>query len=64
MSASGYKRTYSGHLAKVCFTPNSGRSTGYRRMSAFDPKRTFARDEVGLYLKSGIGASLTNEIYR
>jgi hypothetical protein len=27
-------------LINVCFTPNSGRSTGYRRMSAFDPKRT------------------------
>ncbi len=24
-------------LTNVCFTPNSGRSTGYRRMSAFDP---------------------------
>ncbi len=27
-------------LTNVCFTPNSGRSTGYRRMSAYDPKRT------------------------
>ncbi len=27
--------------ANVRFAPNSGRSTGCRRMSAFDPKRTF-----------------------
>ncbi len=27
-------------LTNVCCTPNSGRSRGYRRMSAFDPKRT------------------------
>ena len=26
MSAYGYKRTYSGHLANVRFTPNSGHS--------------------------------------
>ncbi len=30
-------------LTNVCFAPNSGRSTGYRRISAFDPKRTLAR---------------------
>jgi hypothetical protein len=40
MSASGYKRTYSGQLANVCFTPNSGRKWLCRGMSAFDPKRT------------------------
>ncbi len=32
----------------VCFTPNSGRSMGYRRMSAFDPKRTLGALDVTL----------------
>jgi hypothetical protein len=36
----GYKRTYSGHLANVCFTPNSGHKWLCCGMSAYDPKRT------------------------
>ncbi len=40
MSASGYKRTYSGQLANVRFTPESGRNWVFGITSAFDPKRT------------------------
>ncbi len=32
MSASGYKRTYSGQLANVRFTPNSGHSEAQERV--------------------------------
>ncbi len=39
MSAYGYKRTYSGQLANVCFTPNSGHS---RRKNASVPKSGFS----------------------
>jgi len=37
MSAYGYKQTFSGQLANVCFTPNSGRNWVIVFMSAFDP---------------------------
>ncbi len=40
MSASGYKRTYSGQLANVCFTPESERKLVTEFMPAYDPTRT------------------------
>ncbi len=38
MSACGYKRTYSGQLANVRFTPNSGHSEGSVITYALPPK--------------------------
>ena len=42
MSACGYKQTFGTYPANVCFTPKSGHSGPILKMSAFDPKRTFA----------------------
>ncbi len=47
MSASGYKQTCGGARQKVRFTPESGRSTGCRWMSAYDPKRTLGHFGLG-----------------
>jgi hypothetical protein len=46
MSAYGYKRIFSGQLANVRFTPNSGRKQAFEFMSVTDPKqpwRLFAK---------------------
>ncbi len=39
MSACGYKQTFSGQFANVCFTPNSGHSEAQERVGL--KKRTF-----------------------
>ncbi len=36
-----------GYAADVRFAPNSGHWRGYRRMSAYDPKRTFETSTIG-----------------
>jgi hypothetical protein len=46
MSAFGYKRTYSGQLVNVRFTPESRHKWLWRGMSACDPKRTFMMPPV------------------
>ncbi len=55
MSAYGYKRTYSGQLANVRFTPKSGHKWLWRGMSAYDPKRPLPGEFRGsdLFLTEG-----------
>ncbi len=70
MSASGYKQTYSGQLANVCFTPKSGHSEAQERLGLkkrtlgvrFTPEsgHSEAQERVGLK-KRTLGVRLTPE---
>ena len=48
-------------MKKVCFTPESGHSDGYRKTPASDPKRTFLSVRKGVILKQRFRQALLGE---